>query len=157
MGPYCNFCGQRCFVHITNDWPEHIVHAYGKNTIAATCPGGQQHEKKLLGYCYNDVERFAKEPQGQEDDTATACFRRDFSQFTEAILRELARAEALHGHKWPSTSRDEWMLVVGEEFGELIKAVLESRWDDGQRIEAQDEAVQVAAMAFKLWENLRGR
>ena len=55
MGPYCRFCGQRCFTHITDKWPEHIAEAYGRNTIAATCPGGQAFEKKTLGYCWDDV------------------------------------------------------------------------------------------------------
>ncbi len=58
MGPYCKFCGQRCFVPITVAWPAHIVRAYGRNSIAATCPKGQRFEKEKLGYCYDDA--FAK-------------------------------------------------------------------------------------------------
>lgn len=55
MGPYCKFCDRRCFVHITYDWPEHIIKAYGTSTIAATCPGGQKFEKQKTGYCYDDA------------------------------------------------------------------------------------------------------
>ncbi len=60
MGPYCDFCGQRCFVHFPVGTPEHILDAYRKVsptiTIIATCPGGQAYEKKSVGYCYQDIE-----------------------------------------------------------------------------------------------------
>ena len=61
MGPYCKFCGHRCFVHITDEWPAHIIEAYGTNTIAATCRRGQQFEKERLGYCYDDAVKARKE------------------------------------------------------------------------------------------------
>lgn len=55
MGPYCNYCGRRCFVHVTAEWPTHIREAYGSYTIAATCPDGQAVEKRLIGWCYDDA------------------------------------------------------------------------------------------------------
>lgn len=55
MGPYCKFCGRRCFVPIIG-WPKHIGEAYGRYTIAATCRRGQEFEKERLGYCWDDVE-----------------------------------------------------------------------------------------------------
>lgn len=55
MGPYCRFCDNRCFVHIPQGTPNHILKAYGKNTIIATCAQGQEFEKKKIGYCYDDI------------------------------------------------------------------------------------------------------
>jgi hypothetical protein len=55
MGPYCKFCGTRCFVPVTDRWPKHIIEAYGRFGLAATCPTGQQLEKQRLGYCWDDV------------------------------------------------------------------------------------------------------
>jgi len=60
MGPYCKFCGNRCFVHIPPETQQHILKAYGASTIAATCQAGQDFEKKKIGYCYND---FMKDSQ----------------------------------------------------------------------------------------------
>jgi hypothetical protein len=55
MGPYCKFCGNRCFVPMTSDTPDHIVRAYGNTTIVATCPMGQAFEKQKVGYCYENI------------------------------------------------------------------------------------------------------
>ena len=54
MGPYCRYCNHRCFTHITNEWPEHIVRAYGPYEIVATCPKGQAFEKETIGFSYSD-------------------------------------------------------------------------------------------------------
>lgn len=56
MGPYCKFCGTRCFVHLPTATPEHVIQAYGTVTIAATCAKGQQLEKSLVGFCYSDIQ-----------------------------------------------------------------------------------------------------
>ncbi len=59
MGPYCQFCNQRCFVYFPDDTPGHILDAYRKVcptvTIIAACPGGQAYERKKIGYCYQDI------------------------------------------------------------------------------------------------------
>jgi hypothetical protein len=55
MGPYCKFCGTRCFCFFPDKTPEHILKAYGTSTIIATCPGGQEFERQRVGYCYNDI------------------------------------------------------------------------------------------------------
>lgn len=55
MGPYCNFCDTRCFCHFPQGTPDHIREAYGSSTIIATCSGGQQFEKRKVGYCYDDI------------------------------------------------------------------------------------------------------
>ncbi len=65
MGPYCNFCNNRCFVPFPDNTPDYVLRAYGKVKgvpidIIATCPGGQAHEKKQTGYCYDDIIKLAK-------------------------------------------------------------------------------------------------
>jgi hypothetical protein len=53
MGPYCKFCGNRCFVYLPVGLPEEVYQAYGNTTIIATCPSGQEFEKEKVGYCYS--------------------------------------------------------------------------------------------------------
>lgn len=65
MGPYCKFCGQRCFVHLPAQTPEHILRAYGAVTIVATCPGGQRFEKERVGYCHNDIRAAIDSNEGK--------------------------------------------------------------------------------------------
>jgi Lar family restriction alleviation protein len=55
MGPYCNFCGSRCFCHFPQETPQRILDAYGTSSIIATCRAGQQFEKNKVGYCYDDI------------------------------------------------------------------------------------------------------
>jgi hypothetical protein len=63
MGPYCNFCGERCFCHMPQETPEHILKAYGTSTIIATCAAGQAFEKQKVGYCYDDIIKAIKDAQ----------------------------------------------------------------------------------------------
>jgi hypothetical protein len=44
MGPYCQYCGHRCFVE--RRVPDSDV------TILATCPEGTAHDRAVLGYDY---------------------------------------------------------------------------------------------------------
>ena len=56
MGPYCKFCGRRCFLFFPDETPKHILEAYGRTTtIIATCAEGQKFEKAIIGYCYDDI------------------------------------------------------------------------------------------------------
>jgi hypothetical protein len=60
MGPYCKFCNQRCFTHMPDTTPPHILKAYrdgmgGGIPIIATCPSGMQFERDKFGYCYQDI------------------------------------------------------------------------------------------------------
>lgn len=66
MGPYCNFCGTRCFCFFPNDTPAHILKAYGTSNIIATCSRGQQFEKKKVGYCYDDIQAAIREAHKKE-------------------------------------------------------------------------------------------
>lgn len=59
MGPYCKFCSQRCFVPITAEWPEEVVAAYGRFSMAATCPAGKAFDKAKFGVCYDDRDQVA--------------------------------------------------------------------------------------------------
>lgn len=56
MGPYCNYCGHRCFTHMPAETPTEALKAYGRSTIIATCPAGQQFEKENVGWCYDDIQ-----------------------------------------------------------------------------------------------------
>jgi hypothetical protein len=56
MGPYCKFCGRRCFVYLPNETPAHILKAYGTSNIIATCHEGQQFEREKVGYCHDDIQ-----------------------------------------------------------------------------------------------------
>lgn len=62
MGPYCNFCGRRCFTYFPQETPQHILSAYGTSTIIATCVGGQRFEKERVGYCYDDIKAIISGP-----------------------------------------------------------------------------------------------
>jgi hypothetical protein len=56
MGPYCKFCGERCFVPFPEGTPKHILEAYGSASIIATCRRGQEFERQKIGYCYDDIQ-----------------------------------------------------------------------------------------------------
>jgi hypothetical protein len=47
-------------VHFPQNTPDHILKAYGSNTIIATCAAGQAYEKEKVGYCYNDIQAAIK-------------------------------------------------------------------------------------------------
>lgn len=53
MGPYCNFCDNRCFVPLPMETPKEALQAYGTATIAATCAAGQAFELKKVGWNIN--------------------------------------------------------------------------------------------------------
>lgn len=55
MGPYCKFCNNRCFTHLPEGTPDHIIKAYGMISIIATCREGQEYEKERIGCCYDDI------------------------------------------------------------------------------------------------------
>src|ERR1700744_558522 len=58
MGPYCNYCNQRCFIHIPGTAPAHVRAAYGTSTIAATCPGGKAYERSKVGFTCDDFKSY---------------------------------------------------------------------------------------------------
>jgi len=56
MGPYCKFCGHRCFVHFPDETPSEALKAYGTSNIIATCPGGQEFENDKVGWNYAMIQ-----------------------------------------------------------------------------------------------------
>lgn len=70
------------------------------------------------------------------------------------VLAELARAESLHP-AWP-TDPLHALDVLGEEFGELTKAMLDLVYSPAKatREDVRSEAIQTAAMALRLVINL---
>lgn len=60
LGPYCKFCGNRCFTHFPDKTPAHILKAYGTSNIIATCNAGQKFEKEKIGFCYDDIVDYLK-------------------------------------------------------------------------------------------------
>lgn len=64
MGPYCNYCSQRCFVPFPDGTPQEIMDKYRPGvTIIATCTEGQIFERQQTGYCYTDIDRSLKTEQ----------------------------------------------------------------------------------------------
>lgn len=61
MGPYCKFCNQRCFMHVPETAPAHVQEAYGRFTIAATCPGGKACDRENVGFCADDFAPVAED------------------------------------------------------------------------------------------------
>ena len=55
MGPYCRFCGQRCFVHLPDDITQEALdhlkaRGHGDSSlILATCEDGKAHERSKIG------------------------------------------------------------------------------------------------------------
>lgn len=66
MGPYCKFCDQRCFVHLTEQmwniaevraaYEQYREHGGHIPDIIATCHAGQAFEKGRIGMCYGDIQ-----------------------------------------------------------------------------------------------------
>lgn len=48
MGPYCRYCGHRCFV------PRYIIDpsGYRRGLLMATCEKGMDHDGTVTGYTY---------------------------------------------------------------------------------------------------------
>lgn len=70
---------------------------------------------------------------------------------TDQVLAEVARATT----KFPTWPTDPLhaLAVLGEEFGELTKAMLQHTYEPHKGVTAQDirdEAIQTAAMAIRL-------
>jgi hypothetical protein len=40
--------------------PKEALNAYGTTTIIATCKAGQEYEKKLTGWCLDDIQAAIK-------------------------------------------------------------------------------------------------
>ena len=95
MGPYCKFCGIRCFVPRAGK-------QLGSTTILATCPPGMAHDLKTCGYTH----RTAINPiTGTRDELADgrrlASPRSGFTlaaRISVRIITDLMAANALTAH-----------------------------------------------------------
>lgn len=94
MGPYCKYCGQRCFVRITAEWPTHIAQAYAPYEIAATCADGQAVEKRVLGWCYADA-RAQMDPMFSAARLVLQKILRERGELEKILAREGYTAEEL--------------------------------------------------------------
>lgn len=56
--------------------------------------------------------------------------------------------------KWGVQSRTpaEWLMFLGEEFGELCKAVAKHQFRNGDKWDVYDEAIQVITLSLKIAE-----
>ena len=70
----------------------------------------------------------------------------------EEIYEEYFRAEKLHPN-WPEDLIHQ-AAIIGEEAGELLQAALQYTYEDGTRAAIKKEALQTAAMCYRLLINL---
>lgn len=77
----------------------------------------------------------------------------------EAVAKERERQDAKWGIQ--DHAHEVWLAILGEEYGELARAILETRFDNGLEAKARGgianirkEAVQVAAVAVAMVECL---
>lgn len=65
MGPYCNYCHNRCFVRVPDNAPQIFLDDIGQRhghlrVILATCPGGKHFERERHGYDIDDIRALAE-------------------------------------------------------------------------------------------------
>lgn len=78
------------------------------------------------------------------------------SEALSNVLYERKRQDA----KWGEQNHQpaEWLMILGEEYGEAAKAALEAQFGGKEIIKYRDEMVQVAAVALAAVESFdRGK
>lgn len=99
MGPYCNYCNQRCFVYlpILVSMPLAMREAYKAHPvdIIATCSGGQAFEKERIGYSYDDIKarRTEKYKGYNVEEAAMALWNAGYKDVTEAANKQNERTD----------------------------------------------------------------
>lgn len=73
------------------------------------------------------------------------------SKFDKLVLDERARQTEKWGDQ-TNRSLEEWMLILGEEVGELQKAILEHKFNQAPVADILEELVQVAAVCRSIFE-----
>lgn len=71
----------------------------------------------------------------------------DFYWIMNQVQMELVKAQKKHPY-WP-TDPLHALAILGEEYGELNKAILQATFDDASRVEVYKEAIQTVAMAVR--------
>lgn len=85
MGPYCKFCGNRCFVHRV--MPADSTWRPGEPVILATCPRGKASSRDLSGYDADTAINPDERPDAAAEAPATVA----------AALQTWQRAQAWKG------------------------------------------------------------
>ena len=70
--------------------------------------------------------------------------------FMSRIISERERQEKMYGIENQMNSYDRWTTILGEEYGEVCKAVYEIKPD-----ELEEELIHVAAVAFSMFQRLQ--
>jgi hypothetical protein len=76
--------------------------------------------------------------------------------FMYEVGREVQRQKAKHGEQ-PNLPELEAAVILAEEHGEVMKAVNELYFRGHQRTAMEEELVQEAACAFRMWARSRPR
>lgn len=76
MGPYCQFCHNRCFVPFPYRTPDEARKAYAPTvTIIATCPRGQAYERATTGgWCYDKIKDITERAAARQYEIDTITF-----------------------------------------------------------------------------------
>lgn len=71
------------------------------------------------------------------------------------IFEDIRQERELQDSKWGQQDHDPfiWLAILGEEVGEVNKAVLENFWDDDEMENYREELVQVAAVCVAAIES----
>ena len=72
------------------------------------------------------------------------------TEYIDKIVAERDRQDRLWGNATSHRGRDaaEWYVILGEEFGEVGRAIWEGRFNDGPPEAIDNELIQVAAVAL---------
>lgn len=75
-------------------------------------------------------------------------------KFTKPVLVKVALERCKQDGKWGVQDHDpfKWLAILGEEVGEVNKAVLEAHFSDGLWRDYTEELIQVAAVAVAMVE-----
>lgn len=70
-------------------------------------------------------------------------------QFCEAMQTERKRQNLIHGEHNKTNTLFEWATILGEEYGEVCKAIQENQGSN-----LKEELIQVAAVCQAIYEKL---
>lgn len=72
----------------------------------------------------------------------------------ESIIKELAQERIRQDERWGVQRHEpaKWLAILGEEYGEVCKAVCERLYAEGPNPEYRAELIQVAAVALAMIE-----
>lgn len=85
------------------------------------------------------------------EDKFMEAWQKDFERVVRAVKKERLRQDQNWGQQ--NHTPETWCLILGEEVGEVQKAVLEHRFGDKPWSEYREELVQVAAVAVAMIES----